>query len=454
MKSRYLLAALMLPSLLQGQSANPTVRFNTVFGDIDVELFADIAPRTVTNFMNYVQKGAFNNTFIHRSVPGFVVQGGGFTFRGDKFEAIPEDPPVVNEFRTSNTRGTIAMAKLGSGPNTATNQWFFNLSSTNASNLDFQNGGFTVFGRIINPAGLAAIDQMARTPTFNLGSPFDQIPLINFRQGSNAVESNFVLIRTITTVELPPPPTVSAAGILTAANFGGYNEGTPGTYLEIYGTNLSGEAKDWSGLFVNNRAPTLLNDTTVTIANVPAFISYASPGQVNVQIPTSVITSGTVPIVVSYKGRPSAAVNFALKPSKGGLLAPLSFKVGDKQFVAAQHNDSKKFVSNGTIEGTENLPAVPGEILLFYGIGFGEVRPSAIGGQIASGTQLLAAPIEFKFGPASAKPAFAGLIPGLVGLYQFNVVVPDDAPAGDIPLEVIVGNDAIAQQLFISVKAR
>ncbi|MBM3754765.1 MAG: hypothetical protein FJW38_12400 [Acidobacteria bacterium] len=276
-----------------------------------------------------------------------------------------------------------------------------------------------------------------------------------FQPGVTTVtEANVALIRSVAIVELPPPPVISASGIFTASAFGGYNEATPGTYIEIYGTNLSGEAKDWNGQFVNNRAPTVLNDTTVMVGNSAAFISFASPNQVNVQVPTSVITSGTVPIVVSYKGRPSAAVNFALKPSKGGLLAPLSFKVGDKQFVAAQHNDSKKFVSNGTIEGTENLPAVPGEILLFYGIGFGEVRPSAIGGQIASGTQLLAAPIEFKFGPASAKPAFAGLIPELVGLYQFNVIVPDDAPAGDIPLEVIVGNDPIAQQLFISVKAR
>lgn len=100
------------------------------------------APLTVQNFRNYVNDGDYTNSIIHRSMPGFVVQGGGFTVDGlanvlaqtpssgaAGVSVIPTDPPVANEFSLdrSNLRGTIAMAKRGSDPNSATNQWFFNL---------------------------------------------------------------------------------------------------------------------------------------------------------------------------------------------------------------------------------------------------------------------------------------------------------------------------------------
>ncbi|MBM3753258.1 MAG: peptidylprolyl isomerase, partial [Acidobacteria bacterium] len=186
MKSRYLLAALMLPSLLQGQSANPTVRFTTSnWGDIDVELFADTAPRTVANFLNYVRRGDYNNTFIHRavSVGISVIQGGGFTMKGSTFAEIKSDPPIADEFRTPNTRGTIAMAKT-SQPNSATNQWFFNVAN-NSSSLDRQN--FSVFGRIINPGGLAAMNDIWNLPRFAIGPGFEGTPMVNFQPGVTTV---------------------------------------------------------------------------------------------------------------------------------------------------------------------------------------------------------------------------------------------------------------------------
>ena len=119
-------------------------------------------------FLNYVNKGAYTNSFIHRSARDtsnnpFVIQGGGFRWQNaaPNLSPIPQDPPVENEFRVSNTRGTIAMAKLESAPNSATNQWFFNLRDTNAENLDNQNGGFTVFGKITDAAGLAVMGMIA-----------------------------------------------------------------------------------------------------------------------------------------------------------------------------------------------------------------------------------------------------------------------------------------------------
>jgi peptidyl-prolyl cis-trans isomerase A (cyclophilin A) len=148
------------------------------------------APATVTNFLNYVNDGDYVNSIIHRSVPGFVIQGGGFRFDDLEIEEIATDPPVVNEFNSqrSNTRGTIAMAKLGNDPNSATSEWFFNLAD-NSANLDNQNGGFTVFGEVLSDLELAPIDAIASLPVYNGSSYFNQPALtdlpLNFQDSSN-----------------------------------------------------------------------------------------------------------------------------------------------------------------------------------------------------------------------------------------------------------------------------
>jgi cyclophilin family peptidyl-prolyl cis-trans isomerase len=185
------------PHSLFGQisGTNPIVRFHTDLGDIDVILLQDVAPKNVANFLNYVNRGAYDNSFIHRSPPMFVIQGGGFKYVNGSVMSIPQDPAVVNEFRVSNTRGTLAMAKLAGNPNSATNQWFFNESDGNAgppANLDTQNGGFTVFGRIINGSGLTTVDTIAAVPIYNAGGPpFDELPLRNYTSG-NIQDSNLV----------------------------------------------------------------------------------------------------------------------------------------------------------------------------------------------------------------------------------------------------------------------
>lgn len=174
------------PAYSQLAGTNPLVRFHTDLGEMDVLLLQDVAPNTVANFLRYVNRGDYDNTFIHRSPPMFVIQGGGYRLVNGTATAIRQDAPVINEFHVSNRRGTIAMAKLGNDPNSATNQWFFNESDSNAgppANLDTQNGGFTVFGRITTSFGLATMDAIAAVPIYNAGSPFDQIPLRNYVSG-------------------------------------------------------------------------------------------------------------------------------------------------------------------------------------------------------------------------------------------------------------------------------
>ena len=192
------LCALTVPTApARAQAANdPIYVFHTNLGNIRVQLFPDIAPATVTNFLNYVNRGDYNGSFLHRSVSGFIVQGGGYTFVNGQAQAITTDPPVANEFHLSNMRGTLAMAKLGNDPNSATSQWFFNESDNNAANLDNQNGGFTVFGRIVDSAGLAVMDRIAAVPTVNAGSPFDQLPVINYQSGT-ITQDNLVQVTSI-----------------------------------------------------------------------------------------------------------------------------------------------------------------------------------------------------------------------------------------------------------------
>jgi cyclophilin family peptidyl-prolyl cis-trans isomerase len=93
------------------------------------------------------QRNRYDGTVIHRSIPGFIWQGGGFGLGGDPLQAVPiaTHPAIVNEPVFSNTAGTIAMAKLPGDPNSATSEWFFNVGDK-STNLDFQNGGFTASG--------------------------------------------------------------------------------------------------------------------------------------------------------------------------------------------------------------------------------------------------------------------------------------------------------------------
>lgn len=137
------------------------VLVETNMGDFEINLFDQTTPKTVANFLTYVRDGSYNNVLLHRSVKDFVIQGGGFRYSGNNtnpFTAVTPRGPVDNESKLSNVRGTVAMAKVANGPNSATIQWFVNLEN-NASNLDKQNSGFTVFGTV-QGTGMSILDSI------------------------------------------------------------------------------------------------------------------------------------------------------------------------------------------------------------------------------------------------------------------------------------------------------
>lgn len=214
---------------------NTQVRMNTSAGAINIELFDRQAPRTVQNFLNYIADGDYTDSIFHRSVANFVIQGGGFTFETDpapSLSAVPTDPAVLNEpdvVNRSNVRGTLAMAKLGNNPNSATSQFFFNLAD-NSSNLNNQNGGFTVFGRVAGAADQTVVDALAAITPQNQSNAvdlppsqvgvFSAIPLTNYTGNdfpTDTTRSNYAIIDGITVVSRPEFLTYSIVSNSNAA---------------------------------------------------------------------------------------------------------------------------------------------------------------------------------------------------------------------------------------------
>jgi cyclophilin family peptidyl-prolyl cis-trans isomerase len=179
----------------------PVYRFQTTAGTFDVHLFSDRTPITSANFRAYADAGDYDDSFIHRSMPGFVEQGGGYTYPGDEIVAVTSRGAIVNEPGISNTRGTIAMAKLGGDPDSATSEWFINLvdnnDPTNPNNLDDQNEGFTVFAEVIGD-GMDVVDTIAGYYVGNFASPFTNIPLgPDYVPGESTPVDHLVMVQSV-----------------------------------------------------------------------------------------------------------------------------------------------------------------------------------------------------------------------------------------------------------------
>jgi cyclophilin family peptidyl-prolyl cis-trans isomerase len=158
-------------------------------------------PETVANFLAYVEAGLYTNTIVHRSVPDFVIQAGGFALTDsgpDLVVGIEQFAPVVNEPGNTNVRGTLAMAKLGGDPDSATNQFFVSLAD-NSANLDLQNGGFTAFGRVLGD-GMDLVDTVAGLTRYNYGAPFTDLPTIGLDDPNAIAQENLVTITSVSRV--------------------------------------------------------------------------------------------------------------------------------------------------------------------------------------------------------------------------------------------------------------
>ena len=242
-------------------------------------------------------------------------------------------------------------------------------------------------------------------------------------------------------------------GVITASGFGGFTSIAPGTFIEIYGSNLAAESLNWGNFFNGVNAPTSLAGTKVTIGGQPAFIAYAGPGQVNALVPSNVAT-GQQQITVTTAIGTSSPFTVTVNPTAAGMLAPGYLDIGGMQYVGALFSDYQTFVAPpGVISGYASRRAKPGDIIVIYGIGFGPVSPNIPAGQIYSGSSQLAAvpPLQIFFGSTPATLQYSGLAPSLVGVYQLNVVVPNVAPSDAVPVTFTLGGVPGAQTLYTSV---
>ncbi|MFN7998921.1 MAG: hypothetical protein U0Q18_35180 [Bryobacteraceae bacterium] len=247
-------------------------------------------------------------------------------------------------------------------------------------------------------------------------------------------------------------PVINSGGAITASNFGGSSSIAPGSWVEIYGTNLAQDTRTWTGAdFSGSTAPKSLDGTSVTIGGQQAFISYISQTQVNVQVPN--VGAGTQQVVVTTGLGSSTAYSINVNSTEPGLFAPPSFKVGGNQYVGALFLDGHTFaMPTGAVSGITSRPAKPGDTIVLYGVGFGSVTPNTPAGQIASGQTTLSNNFTASFGSAPTTVTYSGLAPGLVGLYQFNVTVPTIPASDTVPLTFSLGSAAGKQTLFIAVQ--
>jgi len=264
-------------------------------GFFNIALDGQHKPITVTNFLNYVNSGRYfaidptthglASSIIHRSEANFVVQGGGFIGTVAPGQApyaqptpVPAFSPIQNEPGISNKTGTIAMAKTDGKPNSATSQWFINLANNGGppANLDTQNGGFTVFGHVTG-VGMTVVNAIAAVPVFNLGAPFDSLPLRNYTSGFPKV-ANLVSIAGITVIS---PLTFTASSDNTAvatATISGKNLLV--TALQPGTAHIMAKATDLDGANVSQTF-------TVTVMTGPARLA-------NISTRAQVGTSGNV----------------------------------------------------------------------------------------------------------------------------------------------------------------
>jgi uncharacterized protein (TIGR03437 family) len=246
-------------------------------------------------------------------------------------------------------------------------------------------------------------------------------------------------------------------GTITAGEFGAMPTVAPGSWVEIYGCNLAPNATAWD--FKSPTAPTLLNGTSVTIGGTPAYLSYVSPTQVNALVPSG-LAVGAQQVAVKTATGPSNGFVVNVDQASPGFWAPAGLKLGGRQYVGAFFKDGSGLVLppgavlTGEFAGFPSRPALPGDTIVLYGVGFGPVFPDIPVGQIVQTTNTLATTLDVIFGGALgtlAELSYAGLAVNSVGVYEIDLVVPAVVASNVTALTFNLGLTSSTQTLYIAV---
>lgn len=238
--------------------------------------------------------------------------------------------------------------------------------------------------------------------------------------------------------------------VISASDYGGFSSIAPATWIEIYGKNLATTTAQWGGAdFQGINAPTSVGGTTVTVGGQSAFVYYVSAGQVDVQVPSNV-AAGLQPVVVTTQAGASAPFNTNVSATEPGLLAPPAFKINGTQYAVAEFVDGFYDLPPGT-GGVAAKRAVPGDTIILYGIGFGPLSDGTLAGVIDQAANKLTDSLNISIGGVAAQVPYAGLTPSFVGLYQFNVVVPNIPASDTTPLTFTLNGTPGTQTLSLYI---
>lgn len=282
-----------------------------------------------------------------------------------------------------------------------------------------------------------------------LGGSAGEVVISATPEGSSLPAARFTVMATAGPAPcgVPRPVVLSVA---SAGDFGGSPVIAPGTWVEIKGADLAQTTRSWTESdFDGANAPTSLDGVGVTIDGRPAFIAYVSPTQINAQAPAGT-ASGSVPVVVTTSQCSSAPVATPHAAAAPGLLAPSSFRKNGVQYLAAKLPDGAFVGPAGLIPGVPFRPAAPGETLTFYGIGFGVTFPQVAPGTVTTVSNRVPAIVRVGGTPVNA--VYAGLAPGVVGLYQFNIVLPSWLEDGDYSIVIEQSSWFHDQSVYVSVR--
>jgi uncharacterized protein (TIGR03437 family) len=267
--------------------------------------------------------------------------------------------------------------------------------------------------------------------------------------------SGFVCANTI-------PPVITSVN--SASAYGGYSYFASGSWLEIKGTDLADPADprlanatnpgQWTSAdFRGSSAPTSLDGISVSINGKRAYVWYLSMGQLNVQAPDDT-ASGNVAVTVTNCKATSPPFIFARWALAPGFLAPANYTANGTQYMLATFQSDGAYVLNtatGATYGLTSRPAKPGDGIIAYGVGFGDVTPSILPGGIAGASNTLVNPVLISFGTTNATIAYQGLAGGFVGLYEFYMTVPSTLANGDYQIGATQNGTAVPQTIYLTV---
>ena len=370
--------------------ATSAVRVSTTLGNMDFVFFETQTPLTVANFENYRANNRYVNSIFHRSVPGFIIQGGAFVvatspatgFEKATFTSTPTNTPVTNEYGLSNIRGTVAMAKVDGNPNSATNQWFVNLEN-NGTILDGQNGGFTAFARVAGN-GMAVADAIAAKQTgdyyikldgnatvFN-DWPLDITSAQPFMDNTKLIKMNSVTPQPIFSYA------VTGNSVPGVASVSFVNTDMVVTALDSGTTNITVTATNLDGRTVSQTFPVTVISNVTTLASLVPSAGTLSPAlsdgniDYDITVPNSVTSltlnattrnshaTFTVNGTPATSGSPSQALNLAVGDNVFHLLVTAEDGVTTRDFTLTVKRSAIGLATTSLIvsetDGVVNIP--------------------------------------------------------------------------------------------------